>query len=241
VPEEAGWGAVVPQYQAAGVKIIASYLGPTKISGPVIANVAGAQLSEDAGRTLARWFIADSKGKGNALLQRVDDFPSLKIFADAFAKTVSSECGSCHITNLNNTIAEAGSGGVVPSVVSKVRADSNIDYVISSHAGFVAGLSAALASAGLQNRVKIAAENADAQTLTAVRSGEVAAVTGNPLHYAAWLLMDVALRDSEGATFPADGFPMPMQLLTKKVPFEIANSLDIPKDYQAQFKALWGL
>lgn len=239
VPPEAGWGGVVPEYEKAGVKIVASYLGQTEIGDTVIANVAGPKLSEDAAATIANWFIADSGGEGKALLQRVDDFPSLKIFADSFAKTVSDNCAACEVVNLNNTIAEAGGGGVVPAVVSLLRRQPELTYAISSHAGFVAGLPAALDSAGIGDRVKIAAENADAQSLSSVRKGDVAAVTGNPLHYAAWMIVDVALRDAQGLEYPDEGFPMPVQLLTQDVEFEISNSLDVPADYEDRFKALW--
>jgi ribose transport system substrate-binding protein len=241
VPQEAGWGAVVPEYEAAGVTIIASYLAETQLNDTVVANVAGAGLSEDAGRTIADWFIADSGGTGRALLQRVDDFPSLKVFADAFAETVAAKCPSCSVVDVNNTIDEANNGGVVQSVVSNVRAHPDVEYVVSSHAGFVAGLPAALDAAGLGGKVKVAAENADAQTLTALENGDIAAMTGNPLHYAAWLILDIALRHAQGMDFPTDGFAMPMQLLTPDVDFEVSNSLDVPADFEARFKALWGV
>ena len=232
---------VIPEYEEAGVKIIQSYLSANNVTDTVIANVAGPAVSEDAGRILGNRFIVDSGGTGHALLQRVDDFPTLRIFGDAFAETVTSGCPDCEITDLNNTIAEASGGNVVPPVVSALRTNADINYLISSHAPFVAGLSAALSAAGIEEQVRVAGENADAQALTSLREGDIAALTGNPLHYAAWGIVDVALRHAQGMEFSEEGPPMPMQRLTDDVEFEIANSHDVPMDFEEQFLALWGV
>lgn len=233
-----GWSSVIPLYQAAGVKIIASFLGNETFNSTFIANIGGATLASAGGKALADWFISDSHGQGHAVLQRVDEFATLKIVADSFASTVAANCPNCKVLSLENTVSQATSGAVVSAVVSDLRSNPSYDYVIASAANLVTGLPAALSAAGLSSRVKYAAYAATPDSLTALKAGQAAAMVGNPLHYVGWAMVDTALRDSEGMSFVPDP-QIPFQLLLPSSTFTVSDSQDVPADYQSQFEKLW--
>jgi ribose transport system substrate-binding protein len=235
---EALWQSMVPRYAAAGVKIITVF-NDTPVSGPVIGNVAGETNAQLAGRNLANYVIADSGGKADILLQRVDDLPALKDIADGFAATITKNCGDCKLTTVANTLAQAQGAQVVTSVISALQRNSGIDYLMSPHAQFIDGILSALGTAGLSGKVKIVAAAADSIALTGVKQGQFAAVTGNPLNYAAWQTVDLALRSAEGMAIPAEGYLVPLQLLTRQATFQLSNSQDVPLDYQELFKKIW--
>jgi ribose transport system substrate-binding protein len=238
VPPEAGWSSVIPAYKAAGVKIIAGTLGAEKLDSTLIANVGSVTLATDAGKVLANWFIADSQGKGQAVLESVNDFPTIALVADSFASSVKANCPGCKVTRLNNTIAQAESGGVVPAIVSTLRSHPSASYIVTPAANLAEGLAAALSGAGLSNKVKWTGYAADPPALTALKSNKAAALIGTPLTYIGWQMMDTALRNTEGMTFVTDP-KIPFQLLLPTSSFKVADSEDTPSDYASLFKKLW--
>lgn len=237
---QAVWASEIPAYKAAGVPLIVAYVGPQQISSPVIANIGGPPDITQNGQFIANWFIADSNGKGKALLFNVNDFPILKTFSDAVHSTVSSGCSGCSIVDLNGTIPMVTGGQSVPAIVSALRKDPSIKYVISCDGPFIDGLPSALAAAGLAGKVKVAGQSGDVENLTDVKTGTEQAFTGLALHYGAWLMVDAALRHLEGIPFNPNGDGgLPKQLLTKDVSFTASTSYDLPSNYPDLFKKLW--
>ena len=235
------WSVVIPEYEAAGVKLVTSYLGDLETDETVLANVAGPSLNELQAEALAQWFIADSQGEGNVLLQTVNDYPSNKILAEAFAATVAEDCPGCRVTEVNISLADAGAGGVVPTVISQLRANPNTEYLVSTYSPFLNGLPAQLQAAGLADRVKVAGAYADAGTKSAIQNGSFTAAIGTSARIAAYEMVDVALRDATGTPQPAEGHQLDIQLLTQDVEFEVDNQLDLPADYAQRFERLWGV
>lgn len=237
---EAVWATEIPAYKAAGVPIIVAYVGPQQISFPVIANIGGPPDISQNGRFIANWFIANSNGKGRALLYNVNDFPILKTFSDTVQSTVSSGCSGCTIVNLNGTIPQISSGQSVPAIVAALQKDPSIKYVITCDGPFIDGLPSALAAAGLAGKIKVAGQSGDVENLTDVKAGTEAAFTGLALHYSGWLMVDAALRHLEGIAFDPNGDGgLPKQLLTTSVSFTASTSYDEPSNYPEQFKKLW--
>jgi ribose transport system substrate-binding protein len=232
------WESEVPEYKAAGVKIVTGYLGPTQYDDTVIGQVGGSKDVQQYGQMIGNWVVADSDGKANILLEEVNDFPILKDFVTGFKDVVNQNCPDCKITELNNTISQLGVQ-VVPTIMAALQKDPSINYVATVNGPFITGLPAALAAAGKSN-VKICGESGDVSNLTDVKAGKESAFTGLALHHAAWLMIDMLLRDMEGMTYDKEGDGgAPKQLLTKDVDFKIQNSFDVPADYADQFKKLW--
>lgn len=236
---EAVWSSEIPAYRAAGVPIIDGYAGPLALNSTVIGNISGPPDGVETGQILANWFIADSGGRGHALNVRTDELPYLKTFSDAFQATVKKDCKACTVANLDMSVADATGGQVNSAIVAGLQRNPSINYVIATEGPFIDGLPAALASAGLSEKVKIAGENGDVENLTDVKNGTEAAFTGASLHIGGWQYVDLAIRHAEGMKFdPYDGI-QPKQLLTRSVSFTPAADYDQPADFQQLFRKLW--
>ena len=235
----AGWSSVVPAYKSANVPIIPMFLGPTQLDSTIVANVGGPPAREEPAKTMARWFIADSGGKGEALLQRVDGFPVVKVWADTFKATVQAECKACKVDELSNTIADATSGNIVPTIIPKLKSNPSIKYVFGD-LEFYDGLPSAMSAAGLTGKVKVAGQTPDVTGENYLKQGVFAAATPAGNNYAGWLTADVAFRIAAKLPIPAaDQGSMPYQLLLPDTDFNINAGYDKPSDYPEQFKALW--
>ena len=240
---EAVWGSVIPAYQAAGVPIITGWVGAETLTSTIVANVANQDDMTALGKTLANWFVADSDGKGHALVVEVSTFPILGEAGDSFTNTVKSECSGCQTDVLQETIANVENGTVVPSVVAQLRQHPDINYVCSMNGSFIEGLPSQLAAAGLTGKVKIASLFGGVENLADVKAGTEAATIGTEEHYSGWLMVDAAIRHAEGMSIPDGDGGLPSQLVTAQSggTFPVAESFDVPSNFASQFEALWGL
>jgi ribose transport system substrate-binding protein len=188
---------------------------------------------------MARWFIADSGGKGHALLQRVDGFPIVKVWSDTFASTVAAECSECKITTLSNTIADASNGGIVSSIIPQLVGNPSINYLFGD-LEFYDGLPAAMKAANLTGKVKVAGETPDIIGEDYLKQGVFSAATPAGNNYAGWLAADAAFRYIMHLPIPAaDSGYLPYQLLFPNTTFTVNPGYTMPTDYPQQFEALW--
>jgi ribose transport system substrate-binding protein len=236
---EAVWGSQVAAFQKAGVPLIPIAVGDTTASRVVPAGSldgpADAKAQADA---IANYFISDSAGTGKSLIVNVPDVGSLKIVTDEYVSTVKSGCTACTAGTVDVTLAQVGSGGVVPAVISALQRNPGVKYVVTVQGEFTQGIGAAMSAAGLTG-VKLLGINPAKFNQQDLSTGAASAFTLLPFHVMAWKAVDVALRYAQGMTVaPGDG-PLPLQLLTKETVGTPQDSIDRPEDYQAQFKTLW--
>ena len=234
------WQSVIPAYKAAGVSIVTNFVGPGVTYDNTVIGQAAAGATTQWAQMIADWAIADSNGHAHVLLQTVNDFPVELQFADAYQQTMKQNCPACQVTVVNNTIAQSDSGAVNSTVVAALQKDPSINYVAADNGGFITGLPAALAAAGLSNRVKISSGAGDTANLANIKAGKESATTAFPVSYTAWLMIDIVLRHMEGMSYQPNGDGgLPSQLLTKDVNFEISADYNQPADWQAQMEKLW--
>jgi ribose transport system substrate-binding protein len=237
---QALWQDVIPEYEAAGVKIVGNFNGPLEYDETVIGQAA-AGATEQWAEIIANWVIADSGGSAQVALQTVNDIPVVKEFHDSFLATIEENCPGCAVTVVNNTIPQTGNGEVVGTVVAAVQRDPSIDYVVTGTGGQVfTGLAAALDAAGLGDQVKVGGGAGTPTNLTNVQAGTEDAYTLFPVSYTAWSMVDIVLRYMQDLDFDPDGNGgLPTQLLTQDVDFEISEDFNKPEDWQAQLEELW--
>jgi ribose transport system substrate-binding protein len=233
------WSSEVPKYKAAGVAIIPSFTGETPIGDTVIANPASSDYAALNGKILANWFIADSAAKGNVLSVSVNDFPYLGDVSTAFNSTVQSNCADCKLTKLNVGIPDVGSGAINGDIVSALRKDPSINYVVPVDAAFAEALPAQLAAAGLSGKVKVAGCCGDTTTEAGLATGQFSAITGVNGFYAGYITMDAAIRHALGVPVPSNEGILPVGLLIKGTSVKPADSYQYPLDFIDQFKAIW--
>lgn len=232
---EAVWASEIPAYQAAGVAIIPTVIGPQAPSGPVKANI-GHFLSSGVG--LGNWFITDSKGTGDAMLVDVPTFPVLTEVITGVKQAIAANCPQCKTVAFNGTLAEVGNQTFVSNVVSALRQNPSVKYVLSSDLLFLAGLHSALAAAGVTG-VQIAGAQPEPADFAGVANGTESAIVVNSNTLIGWTVADASFRIAEGMPVTADDGGEPYQLETK-ANISVGDTTE-PADYQSSFKTLWHL
>ena len=194
------------------------------------------------GKVLADFFISDSKGKGNVLMEHVPAYPILSAFTDGFQAEVKELCPGCKVKIQNITIPDLAAGKVPSMMVSALRTNPDANYLGFDVGPFANGIDSALSAAGLSNKVKIIGEAADEAAIADIKSGKHAAWTGFDPVYSTYVMMDSMFRDaarhadrSEQGGPPDD--PDPHQGTTPRS----SSTWSEPTDALDQFKQLWQL
>lgn len=242
VPPEAGWGTLIPDFKAAGIPIIASYIGtePKDLPDGVIANVGGPAVFDEYAKQVANWFIADSNGTGKALIHRVDAYPILKSYSDSLVKYIKAGCSKCDIsTVVQSSAADVGAQKVVPAIVSGMKRNPDLTYMLSADIEFLDSLPSAMSAAGLER--KVAGQSPTLAGLGLVKSGKFAMAPTHPSIQAGWVTMDVAFRSALGMDISDDDNYMPTRTLLPGGDFPTDKLIDEPDDFADQFTTLWKL
>jgi ribose transport system substrate-binding protein len=227
--------------KSAGAKWILDSVYPVTVTPPVIGQVDSYAQDALMGKITADYFVSDSGGKGNAVIEHVPAYPILDGFTTGFANEVKAQCPGCKLSTTNVTIPDLVAGKVPSDLVSALRSNPSANYLVFDDGPFADGVTSALAAAGLNGKVKIIGEAADQAGIAALKNGSEAAWTGFDPGYQAYEDMDIAFRDAEGTMIPlAQEALQPTQLLTKDTIGSTTN-WSAPTDAQAQFLKLWHL
>jgi ribose transport system substrate-binding protein len=231
--------AVIKTVQDAGAKWVLTSVHPVDVKPPVIVDANAYENDALMGKVLADFFISDSKGKGNIVIEHVPAYPILEGFTDGFQAEVKALCPDCKVKIQNITIPDLTAGKVPSVMVSALRSTPDADYVGFDVGPFAAGIDPALAAAGMTDKVKVIGEAADEAAISALKTGKQTAWTGFDPVYSTYVMMDAMFRDSLG--MPIDQKKSGIQttqILTKDNVGDI-TSWSEPKDALDQFKKLW--
>jgi ribose transport system substrate-binding protein len=234
--------AMIKKVQDAGAKWVLTSVHPVEVKDPVIVDANAYENDELMGKVLADFFISDSKGKGNVVIEHVPAYPILEGFTDGFQAEVKALCPDCKVKIQEITIPDLVAGKVPSVMVSALRSNPDANYVAFDVGPFAAGIDAALASAGLSGKVKVIGEAADEAGIAALKSGKHTAWTGFDPVYSTYVMMDAMFRDSLGMPIDQKASALQTtQILTKDNVSDIAGTWGEPKDALDQFKKLWGM
>jgi len=233
--------AMIKKAQDAGAKWVLTSVHPVEVKDPIIVDANAYENDEQMGKVLADFFVSDSKGKGNVVIEHVPAYPILGGFTDGFQKEVKALCPDCKVKIQEITIPDLTAGKVPSVMVSALRSNPDANYVAFDVGPFAAGIDAALASAGLSQKVKVIGEAADEAGIAALKSGKHTAWTGFDPVYSTYVMMDAMFRDSLGMPIDQKASALQTtQILTKDNVGDITTWSE-PKDALDQFKALWQL
>jgi ABC-type sugar transport system substrate-binding protein len=208
----------------------------------IYANVGGTAFSQRSATLLSDWIIADSGGQANVLFVNVPDFKILQIVGDAVGNDFKSACPKCTVKPLNVSIGDMTGGTVASQVVSALQSNSTIDYVYVSIGDLATGLPQALDAAGLGGKVKIVGGVPNTEQVQSLIDGKAAAYTPLGRPESAWAATDVMARLSVGMDPDAAGHALlPSVIWTPNNVPKPAQDYQGSENYQAQFKALWGV
>jgi ribose transport system substrate-binding protein len=235
----------IKKVQDANAKWVLTSVAPADVKAPVIVDANAADNDAQMGKVLADFFIKDSNGKGNIVIEHVPAYPILTAFTTGFQAEVKALCPGCKVAIQDITIPDLTAGKVPSVMVSALRKNPDANYIGFDVGPFAAGIDSALAAAGLTSKVKIIGEAADEAALTALKAGKHTAWTGfNPV-YSTYVMMDAMYRDSLGMPIDQDKAGIqPTQILTKDNVGPVINAQGQwlePTDALDQYKKLWGL
>ena len=235
--------AVINKVKQAGAKLVLTAVHPVTVTDPVIVDANGYDSDHLMGTVLADFFVADSGGKGNVLVEHIPSYPILGGFTDGFQAEVSSKCPDCKVKIINITLPDLAAGKVPSIMVSALRSNPDANYMAFDVGPFANGINSALSAAGFSNKVKIIGEAADEAAIAALKSGQQMAWTGFSPIYSTYVMMDAMLRDAEGMPIDVKQSAIqPTQILTHdNITSTVGSSSEWnePKNGLDQFKKLW--
>jgi ribose transport system substrate-binding protein len=247
-------GLATAQYQpqldaakAAGIKVLSCYGtdAPSPDSG-LYMQCGDASFVQNSGPVMADWAIVDSNAKANILMVSIPDFPVLVAETDAFKAEVTKNCSGCKVTELNVTLQDLIGGTVPASIVSKLQANPDVNYVFYSFGDLPGGVSSALQSAGLDKKVKQYGQDFSTIDLDEIIAGTMGAWSTDPKGYAAWLMVDAAARLSLGMTLDEEraAAVLPTIIINDAASAKAIKDVGgdwMPPGAEASFKKLWGV
>jgi ribose transport system substrate-binding protein len=249
----ASTGLAIAQYEPqlkaaneAGIKVLSCF-GTDDPSPDTIQMQCGDEsFVEKTGPLMADWAIVDSKGAANILIVSIPDFPVLVVETEAFKAQLTKNCPACTFEELNVTLDDLIGGKVPAAVASKVQANSDLNYVFNSFGDLPGGVTAALASAGLDKQVKVYGQDFSKIDLDEIVAGTMSAWSADPKGYAGWLMVDAAARLSLGMELEEERAAASLPTIIVDDPTFAKELSDVGGDWmppgaEDAFKALWGV
>jgi ribose transport system substrate-binding protein len=240
------YAAQLKTAKSRGIAVITSSTTDPPATGDGIeAAIDGPAQVREAGRTIAAFIVADSKGTAHVALFGISSYPILGEFAAGFKDGLAKWCPDCTVKDVDQQATDVGTK-TPQSVVSTFQGNPDLNYAVFSFGDMTIGVDAALAAASLSGKVKIAGEAATPANIKAVKAGHELAWTGFAAPVFGWRLIDAAARIASGGDATvASTTNLPAQLITA----ENVDKLVVDKDgyyvgvdnYGDQFRQLWGV
>lgn len=192
------------------------------------------------GEMLASWVVADSGAKADTVYFDLPAYTILKPVKDAFAAKYKEWCEGCALDSVDVPITAIGKD-MPDRVVSYVRSHPKVTHIVFSLGLLNVGVPAALKTAGVTGK-HIAVNVGDAQNYQYIQGGLSDAAMALNSHEAAWTQVDALAREFTGQSMDVDQKAvLPNLLITKDNLPSADGDFPLVEDYQAQFRALWGL
>jgi ribose transport system substrate-binding protein len=240
-PQSTFGTSTIAAYKAANVPIILGSVAPITVGAPIYGSPAGAASEQVVGKDLADWFIANSAGKGKALLENYTSAPVLNVFRDAFIAEVKALCPDCSTKVVAVTQADVDAGTLVTKVIAAARTNPSYKYVFFDNGQFADGVLSALSSAGISGLI-IGGRSIDPYGKAAIAAGTEAVWTGQSYYAQGEAIVDVALRTLLGEPGSSNDDVIPTQLITKANVAEMTGQFyNFPTSSLEQYEKLWGV
>ena len=233
-------GAGLDAAKEAGVPVFLEG-GTTKAEGEAngIYSNSGSGNIENAVARLMDEVIIDSNGTGKALVVSVPDYPILATLTDEVKKEFEPACPDCSMETLNISIPDLFNAAAPQQIVSALRKDPDIDYLVMSFDSLAAGVPEALSTAGL-TKVKLLLAAPDPTQVPLLADGTYMAEALQPVETLMWAVFDEMGRYSVGVDTESEKHDLPpFPVWTKDTLPAGATKFEGPDGYQDQWKALW--
>lgn len=243
--------AVKPQIaeaKKAGIPILASLQGTPGKSVKDIPDLT-ADVGFDyriPGKMLAWWFVADSKGKGNALIFSSDDNTSSPDVWGAMESEIKRLCPDCKFKREDSTVPQWSDGTLQQRTKALIQADPSIDYILAVYDGMTLAIEPGLVEAGAADKVKVAGFNGTPAVMANVQKGTAVKMdVGNPNMWFSAGAVDAILATLSGKK-PIEDPGVPFRIFTADNIKGIDTSKEDAKNWygidpKTEYRTLWGL
>jgi ribose transport system substrate-binding protein len=227
------------QLQALNIPVLEASTGDVE-GGGIDLILNGPKAMSPIGQILAAWIAKDSGAKAHTLYVDLPNFNILKPVHDYFGRFYGQYCAGCKVDTLDIPVTALGKD-VPDRVVSYLRAHPDINYVAYSLGALNVGVPAALRQAGLANKVKLIVNVGDAENYQYIASGQTHAAMAFSNIDQTWVWADALARLFTGQPIDVDRkAQLPYMLITKDNLISTGSDFPLVKDYQEQWKKLWG-
>lgn len=205
--------------------------------------VAAATIDHVAvGKLLGAWMVADSDGKGEAIVVTHDEVMGTKELVDSVSAEAKRLCPACKVGVENLPFARIQTEGEVTQSLA-VR-NPRLGYIMPVYDFETLAMIPALDQAGASNRIKLASFNAIPPVMQNLKAGKVAADVGAPNTWFGFAMADQVMRVLAGAA-PAPDIKVPLRLFTRDNIGDIDLNAGEDKwygsvDFPGEFRKLWG-
>lgn len=227
------------QLKAAGVPVLQS--NADDVAGDGISLLKNGPKDVGVqGEMLASWVVSHSGAKSDTVYFDLPAYTILKPVKDSFAAKYARWCPTCELDSVDVPITAVGKD-MPDRVVSYLRSHPKVTYVVFSLGLLNVGVPAALKTAGITGK-HIVVNVGDAQNYQYIQSGLTDGAMALNSHELAWLQVDALARHFTGQSMAVDQKAvLPNVLVTKDNLPSADGDFPLVQDYEAQFKALWGL
>ncbi|MFF7047964.1 substrate-binding domain-containing protein [Streptomyces griseorubiginosus] len=227
------------QFKAAGIPVLQSNADDVVGDGVSLLK-NGPQDVAVQGEMLASWVVADSNAQADTVYFDLPAYTILKPVKDTFAAKYKQWCAGCGLDTVDVPITAIGKD-MPDRVVSYLRSHPKVTHVVFSLGLLNVGVPAALKTAGITGK-HLAVNVGDGQNYQYIQSGLSDAAMALNSHETSWLQVDALARHFTGQSMDVDQQAvLPNMLITKDNLPKTIGDFPIVEDYQAQFKALWGV
>lgn len=172
----------------------------------------------------------------DSVIVNIPDFAILANGIASYKQWMATYCPSATVDELNIALANLADGNT--TIVSYLRAHTNVKYVVASTDGLTVGLPAALTAAGLTT--KIIGQGATPTNVQYLKAGQEVGDVAFPYDEVMYAMFTAVLQKAAGGTITPSVAP-PLWILTaSNAPGSGAAIFPVVANYQTEYESLWG-
>lgn len=229
-------------HKGGGAMVSVADVAPPQPDKGYIASVAGAGRAELAGRQMADWTVAETDGKAKVQMINVSGFPSVDLQYKAFAERLKQTCPACTMKTYDAPLSSLGRT-LPDKVAQQLRRNPDANVLVLGSGDMAVGLPAALSGAGITDPPPAITQGQTPEIAKVLQDGGIKAIYGQEVNEVMWRAVDVLLRHFAGQSLEPNvaGDVAAQWIITADDLPSTSEPFPLVADYQAQFRALWGL
>lgn len=208
----------------------------------ITAVIQGANVYRPSGALMADWVLSDGGKNADTLLVTTSAYPVVGLRAKGFSEEYKKLCPDCTIDSMEAQVGDFGDK-LNTQVVGYLQAHPKVNYVAAGVSDMVTGLNSALQGAGLADRVRVISNDINPALEQDIRNGgALKALTQLENVNMMWQAIDVVARKFAGKPYKSTAEAKSnMWIATKDNIGSFKEPYPLVEDYEAQYKALWGV